>query len=145
MAVLMLFNTACYSFVPVSTGVAPAPGDYVRVRLNPEGTAAQTATLGPRVEWAEGTVSERRADGTIVVGVSQVRLLDGLDHFWNGQGITVLPPTQVAEVRRRTLDRGKSRMAGIVAGVGLIGIAILALGIGGAGGGTDAGGTPPPP
>jgi hypothetical protein len=145
MAALMLMNTACYSFVPVSTGVTPASGDYVRVKLNPDGTAAQTGTLGPRVEWAQGIVSERRVDGTLVVGVSQVRLLDGTDHFWSGQGVATLAPGHVAEVQRRSMDRGRTRIAGVAAAVGLGLIAVMTLGLGGAHGGIDAGGTPTPP
>jgi hypothetical protein len=145
MAMLMLLNTACYSYIPVATGVVPAAGDFVRVRLTEAGMSAQANSLGPRVEWAQGMLSERRPDGSIVVGVTQVRLLDGIDRFWAGQGIVTLAPEHVAEVQRRAVDKGKTRTAGIVLAAGLVGVALMALGTGGAGGGTDAGGTPPPP
>jgi hypothetical protein len=145
MAAAMLVNTACYSFVPLSADIVPVAGDHVRVRLTPEGTAALTGQLGPSVQWAEGTLSERRSDGTIVVGVGQVRLLDGLDHFWTGQGVVAMSPSHVAEVQRRTLDKGRSRVAAVMMSLALLGVAAVALGVGGAHGSPDTGTIPPPP
>ena len=145
MALLTVANTACYSFVPLAAGVAPSAGEQVRVHLSAEGSAVHAESLGARVQWAEGTMSERRPDGSIVVGVVQVRRMDGSDHFWSGQGVVTLAPAHVTSVQQRKMDRGRTRTAMIALGVGLVAIASLALGVGGAGGGPDGGGTPPPP
>lgn len=141
----MVANTACYAYVPAPTGLAPAPGARVRVRLNADGTATLAQFLGPRVEYAEGLVNEVRSDGTIVVAVNAIRLLDGIDQFWSGASIVPLPAQYVAEVQRRELDRHRTRIAAIGAIVAVIGIFALALAGGGAHGGPDAGGAPPPP
>lgn len=141
----MVFNTACYSFVPVATGVAPPQGEYVRVRLSAAGSAEHTGTLGPRVEWAEGTIAELRADGSLVLGVVQVRLLDGIDKFWSGSSSVTLLPAQVTEVQRKTLDKGRSRSAGLGFGALLVGIFAIAIRTGGAHGAPTDGGTQPPP
>jgi hypothetical protein len=145
MAGLMFLNTACYSYVPLATGAVPAAGDQVRVRLSAAGTSELASALGPSVEWAEGLLSERRADGTLLVGVVQVRLRDGLDRFWSGSNAVAIAPSQFAEVQRKTLDKGKSRMASIVLAGALVAIALVALGTGGAGGGPGDGGPQPPP
>jgi hypothetical protein len=144
MAACMGLQTACYSFVPVGAAMA-AQGEYVRVQLSAEGSAAVTAILGPQVAYAEGTLSERRADGTIVLGVAQVRLFDGTDRFWSGTGRVELAPAQVAEVQRRAIDRGRTRTASVVLAAVLVGLALVALGTGGAGGTPDGGGSEPPP
>lgn len=145
MAATMLMNTACYSFVPMASGASPAPASQVRVVFTAEGTAAMTSSLGPRVVWADGTLSERRADGTIVVGVSQVRLQDGTDHFWSGTGVATIAPNHVQELQHRKMDKGRTRTALVVLAVALVGIASLALGTGGADGSPNAGTVVPPP
>jgi hypothetical protein len=144
MAVCMGLQTACYAYIPVATGVA-SQGEYVRVRLSAAGTNSVVQSLGPNVEFAEGTLSGRRADGTIVLDVAQVRLFDGTERFWSGTGRVELAPAQVAEVQRRALDRGRTRTAGVAIGALLLLLALAALNTGGAGGVPDAGGAPPPP
>ena len=145
-ALCMLVQTACYSFVPVAAASAvPAPGEYVKVRLSAEGSAALAQFLGPRVEWAQGTLGESRSDGTVVLGVVQVRLLDGTDHFWQGTGRVEIAPPHMAELQRRELNRGRTRTVSIALAAFLVVIAVAALSTGGAGGAPDGGGTPPPP
>jgi len=141
----MLANTACYAYVPAPTGVAPAPGAQVRVRLNADGTANLGQFLGPRVEYAEGFVNEVHAEGTIVVAVNAIRLLDGIDQFWSGASIVPIPPQYVAAIQRRELDRHRTRIATIGTIVAVIGIFALALAGGGAHGEPSAPGGPPPP
>ena len=145
MGLAMVVNAACYSFVPAPAGVAPKPGEQVKLRLNAGGTTNLAQFLGPRVEYAEGTLSDVRSDGSIVVGVNSVRLLDGIDQFWSGQSMVTFPPGDVAEVQLRTLDRKKTRIASIAAIVGVIAVFAIALGTGGSHGAPDAGGAPPPP
>lgn len=146
LGICMLLQSACYAFVPVgATSLAPAAGEYVKVRLNAEGSTALAQFLGPRVEWAEGTLAEYRGDGTVVLGVTQVRLFDGTDHFWTGIGRVEITPAQVAEMQRRELNKGRTRGASIAAGAFLLVIALAALSASGASGDGVDGGTPPPP
>lgn len=145
MVVVMLFNTACYAFAAPAPGVAPMLGTQVAVRLNATGTDELARLLGPRVEFAEGTLSEVRADGSVVVGVTSVRALDGIENFWSGQNVVTFAPRQVVEVQVRAIDRQKTRAATIGAIVGIVAIFALALGVGGSHGGSDAGSASPPP
>ncbi|MEA3244910.1 MAG: hypothetical protein U9Q74_02010 [Gemmatimonadota bacterium] len=132
LGVLMAFNTACYSFVPAAQGLAPQAGDQVRVRFNADGTAGMTSALGPGVEAAEGTLNESRPDGSVVVGVVQVRLTAGVDRFWSGQNVVTIPATYIAGLDVRRSDRGKTRAA-IIGGALAIGVIFaLALATGGA-------------
>ena len=145
MGALMAVNTACYGYVPPTTGVAPKVGEQVRVRMNADGTNSLANYLGPRVEYAEGTLSEVRSDGTVVVGVNSVRLLDGIDQFWSGQSVVTFPSRYVVEVQVRALDGRRTRIATIAAIVGFLGIFAIAIAAGGIHGGPDAGSGQPPP
>lgn len=141
----MVANTACYAYVPAPTGFAPAPGALVRLRLNADGTTNLAQFLGPRVEYAEGLVNEVRPDGTIVVGVNAIRLLDGIDQFWSGTSVVTFPAPYVAELQRRELDRHRTRIATVGTIVTVIGIFAIALAGGGAHGEPAATGGQPPP
>lgn len=144
--VLTAFNTACYSFVPITTSVTPKVGDQVRVHLNPTGTTELAQFLGPAVEYAEGTLSEVRGDGSYVVGVDAVRLTTGSDNFWNGRSQVTFAPRQVAELQMRQIDRSKTRAALIGGAVAIVAIFAIAIGTGGTKGQPDpvGGGQPPP-
>lgn len=144
--VLTAFNTACYSFVPVASGVTPKVGDEVRVHLNATGTAELAQFLGPAVEYAEGTLSAVHSDGSIVVGVGEVRLTTGSDNMWNGQSQITFATRHVAEVQLRQVDRSKTRAALIGGGLAIVAIFAIAIGSGGTKGQPDpvGGGQPPP-
>ena len=145
MALLMALNTACYSFVAPASGVAPAVGTQVRLRLNASGTAELAQFLGPRVEYAEGTLSEVRSDGSVVVGVTSVRVLDGVENSWSGQNVVTIAPSQRVEVHVRTLDKHRTRVATVASIASVIAVFALALVGGVAHGDTPGSGTPPPP
>jgi hypothetical protein len=145
LGMLMAFNTACYSFVPVAAGPAPQVGDQVRVRFNADGTTGMTPTLGPGVEAAEGTLNELRADGSVVVGVVQVRLVAGVDRFWAGQNVVTIPATYIAGLDVRRSDPTKTRTAVIGGALAIAVIFALALATGGAHGNSPVGDTQPPP
>lgn len=145
LGVLMAFNTACYSFVPVAPGLAPQAGDRVLVRFNADGTSGMTSVLGPGVEAAEGTLAESRPDGSIVVGVGQVKLVGDIDRFWAGQNVVTIPATYIAGVDVRRPDRGKTRAAIIGGGLAIAAIFALALATGGTHGNAPGGDTQPPP
>lgn len=145
LGLLMSFNTACYAFVPVATGAAPKSGDQVRVHLNADGMAGLTQVLGPGVEYAEGTLVSSGAD-SMIVGVGSIRLVEGVDRYWNGQNVITFPANFVAGVDVRRLDQTRTRVAAIGGGLTVLAVFALALGTGGVKGQPDSGGgTPPPP
>lgn len=145
MALAMGLNTACYSFVPTVSGASPKSGQIVKVRLNATGTDELARFLGPRVEYAEGMLSEVRPDGSVVVGVTNIRLLDGIDQFWSGQSVVTFAPRQVVEVQARALDKHKTRLATIGSVLGVIAVFALAFASGVSHGAGDTGSTQPPP
>ena len=117
----------------------------VKVRLNATGTDELARFLGPRVEYADGLLSEVRSDGSVVVGVTNIRLLDGIDQFWSGQSVVTFAPRQVVEVQVRTLDKHKTRLATIGSVLGVIAVFALAFSGRGSHGAGDTGSTQPPP
>jgi hypothetical protein len=145
LGLLMCVNTACYSFVPVATAVAPKAGDQVRVRLNADGQAGMASVLGPAVEYAEGTLVSIGNDGSIVVGVGSIRLTEGVDRFWSGQNVATFPSRFVAGVDVRALNHSKTRAAAIGSGLAVLAIFALSLAAKGVSGQPGGGGTQPPP
>jgi hypothetical protein len=130
--VALAFDTACYAYVPVRTS-APAPGADVRVQLNREGTTELARFLGPRVFSADGKLSSVSSDGSLVVEVSTVQIVDGPRQQWTGEGLVTFPREYVTGVQARTLDRRKSTIAGIALAVSLAGIMELIIKGGGSG------------
>lgn len=145
MMALMALNTACYSYAPPQTGVAPKVGDAVRVKLSPAGTAELAQFLGPGVGLADGILNEVRSDGTVVVGVDAIRLTMGVDQYWNGNSVIAFAPRHVDQLQVKQLDRRKTRIAAIGGGLAVLAIFALAIAGGGVHGAPDAGGGQPTP
>ncbi|MBM4194137.1 MAG: hypothetical protein FJ202_07140 [Gemmatimonadetes bacterium] len=141
----MLFNTACYTFVPVVAGASPAFGAQVRVQLTPEGAQQLAPNLGPGAVAAIGLLSERQPDGSVVVGVDQVERLGGARQSWAGVNVVTFHPRHVMSVDARTLNKSKTRSAVIGGVLGVLGVFALALGMGGVSGQAEGPGTLQPP
>jgi hypothetical protein len=137
-AVGLAVNTACYTYVPRSSGDAPVMAD-VRVTLNQGGTEALARFLGPRVRAADGKIASINADGDMAIGVTSVQLADGSRQPWAGEGLVTFPKAYVASVEVSTLNRRKSYIAGAAVAVAVVALAALALqGIGGGNGQADS-------
>ncbi len=143
--VAMTSSQACYAYKPIASAAAPKVGERARVVLTPDGTVELARYLGPSVSIVEGAVSAVRDDGTLVVAVTFVQQLNGVRQVWTGEGMVSIPPQYRSEVHERTFLRNQSIVAGVVFVAAIIATAVVALRAGGAKGGTDAGGTPPPP
>ena len=145
MAGAMMVNAGCYAYVPAPAGAPLAAGGLVKVRLTADGTTNLAQFLGPRVEYADGMLSEVGSDGSIVVGVTSVRLLDGIDQHWSGRSVVTFPAQYVAEVQARTIDKGRTRIAVAATVLALATIVGLAFGVTAArgDGGADGGGPTP--
>ena len=146
-AAALMLNTACYAYMPVTSGVAPAAAQQVRLRLTNEGSSELARFLGPRVVEVEGTLSRVDADGAWVVGPEWVKLSDGLRQPWSGEGVVSIPLHFTQGVEQRTFNRRKTILATVAAVVGAVVLALVAFNSSGAKGtpdGSGPGGQPPP-
>lgn len=144
-AMALLLNLGCYSFQRPATGVVPA-GMIVRVKFTPEGTVALARFVGPRVGGVEATLDSVRADGTLVLAVETVEIVDGQRQPFTGEGEVAVPRDMVANIEQRVLDRQRSWITAIVISAVAVAIASLAMHSAGAHTTGDASsGTPPAP
>jgi len=143
--VAMTASQACYVYKPITANATPKIGQRARVVLTRDGTAELARYLGPNVASAEGVVSAVGGDGTLVIGVTFVQMLGGARQPWTGEGVVSIPVEYRSEVQERIFLRNQSIVAGVALIGGLVAIAVVAIRAGGAKGGTDAGGTSPPP
>ncbi len=135
----------CYAYVPVARPAPPRAGERVRVALTLAGTTELARFLGPRVAVAEGDLTRIRDDSSLVVGVDFVQHLDGTRQPWTGEGMVTIPSSYVEQVRQRTFQRRQTVVATVAASVAVVGAAIAAFRVAGAGSGPGGGGPPPPP
>jgi len=143
-AVVLFLQTACYLYVPSTTGSVPKVGQRAQLTLSTEGMTELARYLGPRVGMAEGTVTSVAEDGAITMAVDMVQLSTGLKQPWTGEGVVAFPRAYVVDVKERTYQRRRSIVFGAALGVGLVTVAIIALRSAGAFGGSTDGGSPPP-
>jgi hypothetical protein len=137
----LVLDTACFTYVPVSTG-APPTGAAVRVELNSAGTTELTRYLGPGVTAVDGTLSSVANDGAVVVAATSLRVADGSSQPWNGSQTVAFPRNYLTNIQLRTLDRRKSTIAAVVVAASLVTVGIVVMRGGGAGGESDNGGPP---
>lgn len=142
---LLMLNTACYTYAPVTTGVSVGAGTPVRVQLSAEGSQELAGSLGPGTVAAMGMLTERRSDGSVVVGVDAVERLGGARQSWSGVNVVTLMPRHIASIEAKTLNKQKTRAAIIGSTLGIIAVFALALATGGVSGSPADGGTLPPP
>ncbi len=123
--------SGCYNYLPLTTA-APNPGTRVTADLTDSGTSILAPYLGPGVG---------SADQELVLAVVATRNRSGIEHYWNGEAVT-LPRSDVAGLRERKLATART----IVVVTGGVGGAIALLGAFGVinAGGTSTS-TPPPP
>ena len=126
-AIALASTQACYAYVPLAAASAPKAGERVRVVLTPAGSTELARYLGPNVAQAEGELSSMAADGTLVVAVDVVQMMNGVRQPWTGEGVVSFPSEYRAEVHERTFQKGRSIAGGTALAVALVGIAVVAL------------------
>ncbi len=131
--------SGCYNYLPLTTA-APNPGTRVTADLTDSGTSILAPYLGPGVGSVDGQLV-RLTDQELVLAVVATRNRSGIEHYWNGEAVT-LPRGDVAGLRERRLATART----IVVVTGGVGGAIALLGAFGVinAGGTSTS-TPPPP
>lgn len=105
----------CYSYVPVSNGTAPKPGDATLL-LTPAGTAAVQQRLGENVREVDGTIVRVTTD-SIEVLVSQVNTIARERFPQNGTSATIAR-VHIERVSERVYSR--KRTWGLVIGVAVV-------------------------
>jgi hypothetical protein len=127
-AASLALNTACYTYLPVMGGVAPAEGRDAMVELTSEGSATMQPILGPRIHSFEGRVEGTQPDGATWMTVESVTSRDGVTlPFTGGRDAVRVPRDAVVRFNVRELDRRKSWIAAGVVGTLFTAVVVTAL------------------
>ncbi|SRR6266550_6266912 len=138
-AALLGVLSGCYNYLPLTTP-APHAGIRVTADLTDSGTSVLAPYLGPGVRSVDGQLV-RLTDQELVLAVVATRNRDGIEHYWNGEAVT-LPRSDVAGLRERRLATARTIVfvsGGVGGAIALLG----AFGVINAGGSSTS--TPPPP
>lgn len=134
---------ACYSYQPVATSATPVVGQDIQVSLTPEGTAELARYLGPGVNRADGRLVSIGNDGALNIAVDYVGMTNGIRQPWSGEGFVTFPTAYLAGVRERKFEKRRTLVGSTALAGALVGLAIVAIRGGRAGGGDGGGGIPP--
>jgi hypothetical protein len=113
----LLVLGGCHRYAPLD-GVAPAPGDEVRVRLTAGAAVEWSDRLGTTVRSVEGVALVPRGDSVALERSGGMRYAGTV--FEARRDTLIFHPAQVVEVERRELSRGRTALAAA---------AVLAVGI----------------
>jgi hypothetical protein len=140
--VVLLTSSGCYHYVPVAPD-AVAPDQEVRVRITKQAAARLAGDAGAYLTELDGTVSPRGTD-SLAVAVPIVHAYHGIA-LDSSRQVLFLAKSDVIDVRRSELARGRTILTSVGA---LVGFALLARAIvqlTDPNPGTDQSPTPPPP
>lgn len=113
--VCALLLCGCYTYRNTAVGDA-AIMTPVRVELTEEGSQEITKQVGPRGGVLEGVLAAR-SDSALVVGVTALTRMNGVEETWHGEHVTV-PRSLISRVQVRKFSRFNTGLfiAGLVAG-----------------------------
>ena len=124
-ALLLGFQTGCYTFLPVQTEVPPT-SDRIAVILNDRGRFQMADVLGPMVDVVEGSVA-RQDPSSVRLLVYRVKDLRGGVSTWTGETIDI-PREGITGFRERKLSKARSWvLAGTLVGAVVISALLLDL------------------
>ncbi len=136
--VIVVFLAGCYVYTPLDT-VTPRSDVEVALALTDLGRVEAGHALGPSIDRVEGRVAQV-SDTAYVLQVSSVRDIRGVATKWSGETVTV-PRAWVGSASTRRLSRSRTYLlAGAFTAGAAAFIASRALGIGGPGMPSGAGG-----
>ena len=133
--------SGCYRYRPTET-LRVQSGEQIRLQMTRAGAEAVAARLGPETAVVEGRVRADGASGIQMTVLQTTRWGDGGLIRWTGELVTI-PHDAIARTELRTLDRGRSVMAGGVAVLATIGTFLILRATTGGGSG-DTPGVPSP-
>lgn len=145
LAAFLVAGSACYSYKPAQTGVAPKTGERVVLDLTSQGTTEMTRYLGPSVTMAEGVLLSVGAEGEMTVAVDFVQMSNGAKQAWAGEGSVIFPRAYVQTVRERHFEKRRTVLASAATIGALLAATIITMRQTGIFGGDGGGGVPPPP
>ena len=119
-------NAACYRYAPVPLGAAPASSE-VRVRVTEAAAARLSPDLGAFTTEIDGQIAPQGTD-SVSVAVPIERAYRGVTVGTTTQTL-FLGRSEILEVRKRELDRGRTTLvtAGVVVGFALLAAAVVQL------------------
>jgi hypothetical protein len=112
----------------------------VHLFLTPQGEADLAGRLGPDTIADHGRVESVGGDGVALV-VSRTQKRTGGTIPWIGERVTI-PASAIAQSEQRTLDRGRSVLAGALIAAAAVGALVALIAQHGAGTGDDGSGGP---
>jgi hypothetical protein len=134
-AALPLTSAGCYGYA-AAPGSGPEPGEQVRARLTPNGTAWLVENWGRSRDALDGRYVGTRSDAVVLAAWRS-----DLPELPASIDTVRIPRQHVAELQQRRLSPVRTGIA-IAVGAGILSLAVAELaGIGGGGGGDD-GNTP---
>ena len=104
----LLACLGCQRYVTLDVA-PPRVGSEVRVSLNEAAAATSFASIGSRVQQAEGKLLGA-TDSTLAIGVTEVRRANGLEDGWNGDTV-VFRRSQIAGLEQRQVSRSRTLLS----------------------------------
>lgn len=127
--------SGCYHYVPVASSTPPA-GTHVAIEISTRGAVNLIPRLGDNVVSLEGELTSADENGITVSVLSLKRRGDLQPSTWTGAPVT-LASSDVIEVKKRELSKGRTIFASSALGATMVGIVIaIAKATGLASGGT---------
>ena len=139
LSAFLLFG--CYAFTPTSQSVFPT-GTPVAFDLNDVGRLNLAAKIGPEVMQLSGTLRDQ-TNSDYTISVKELTYMGGRTAEWSGESVT-LKQEYVKSVMKKQFSSGRTAAA-VIAGVGVVGGALLANNLNSSGDKNGSGDTKPPP
>jgi hypothetical protein len=128
----------CYSHVPVA---APAPSTRIIAQVTDTGSVVMANAIGSAATEVEGVIAGV-TDGAWRLQLVRVDHRGGMSSLWKREEVA-FPRIALTNVREKRLDKKRSWL---LAGGLTVGVVLVSRAFGGlVTGGSDDGGTPPPP
>jgi hypothetical protein len=140
LALLPLTLSGCYTYAPLRTAAAPAPGEQIQVELSDAGRVGMASDLGPEMAKVEGTLVSA-SDSLVVMRVSQVWGEYGGVSRWQGEQVA-FKGRYIRTLRERRFSTTRTAILAATVGAGVVVFVVTRnlLGIGVAPGTASGGG-----
>ena len=139
---LTLFS-ACYRYVPVTTG-DPLVGEAYRGHLTPEGSRQIAPIVGANVATFDGRIVTVMDTAYLVAMSATFKRAEASTTIWTGEQL-VIPRAAVNRFELRQLDRPRTIRAAALYSAGILAIGVLVFSIKSLASGSGTVSPPPPP
>ena len=142
MLALTLFS-ACYRYVPVTTG-DPMVGGAYRGHLTADGSRQVARLVGENVTTFDGRILTVTDTAYVVAMAATFKQTEARTTVWTGEQL-VIPRAAVNRFELRQLDRPRTMRAAALYGAGMLAIGVLVFSVKSLASGNGPGAPPPPP